>query len=336
MNGADEQQQDEPTAKDYYFDSYAHFGIHEEMLKDTVRTRSYQTAISNSAHLLKGKIVLDVGCGTGILSLFAAKAGAKHVYGVECSAIATQARRIVADNGYQDRVTIIKGKVEDIKLPVDQVDVIISEWMGYFLFYESMLDTVIWARDKWLKPDGMILPDKATVCLLGIEDGEYRAEKIDFWDNVYGFNMSSIKEVAITEPLVDVVDANQIATQPCVLKQIDILTMSKEDATFEVPFKLRATRNDYIHAFVAYFDIAFTQCHKPVTFSTSPRARQTHWKQTVFYLEDTIVVCEGETIEGTLACKPNAKNNRDLDISISYTFKGAHCTTSSTQQYKMR
>ena len=59
----------------------------------------------------KDKIVLDIGCGTGILSLFCAKAGAKHVYGIECSAIAEQAEAIVKANGYDDRVTIIKGKV---------------------------------------------------------------------------------------------------------------------------------------------------------------------------------------------------------------------------------
>lgn len=47
-------------------------------------------------------------------------------------------------------VTIIKGKVEEVELPVDKVDIIISEWMGYCLFYESMLNTVIYARDKWL------------------------------------------------------------------------------------------------------------------------------------------------------------------------------------------
>ena len=55
---------------------------------------------------------------------------------------------------------MIKGKVEEIELPVPQVDVIISEWMGYFLLYESMLDTVLYARDKWLvKDNGIIMPD---------------------------------------------------------------------------------------------------------------------------------------------------------------------------------
>lgn len=52
------------------------------MIKDSVRTGSYRAAIMNNGHLFKGKTVLDVGCGTGILSMFAAKAGAKHVTGV--------------------------------------------------------------------------------------------------------------------------------------------------------------------------------------------------------------------------------------------------------------
>ena len=70
------------TSKDYYFDSYAHFGIHEEMLKDEVRTVTYRNSMYHNSHLFKNKIVMDIGCGTGILCMFAAKAGAKRVIGV--------------------------------------------------------------------------------------------------------------------------------------------------------------------------------------------------------------------------------------------------------------
>lgn len=76
-------------------------------------------------------------------------------------------------------IECIKGKIEEIELPVQHVDIIVSEWMGYFLFYESMLNSVVFARDKWLAPGGIILPDKASVYIAGIEDGDYKDEKIN-------------------------------------------------------------------------------------------------------------------------------------------------------------
>lgn len=197
---------DDLTSKDYYFDSYSHHGIHEEMLKDQVRTRTYQMAILNNKHLFEGKIVLDVGCGTGILSMFAVQAGAAHVYGVDCSGIIESARRIVRDNGMEDKITLIKGKIEEIDLPIKDVDIIVSEWMGYFLLYESMLNTVLYARDKWLKPGGVIFPDKAVMYISALEDEQMKYERIDFWENVYGFDMSALKEAALKEPVVDIVD----------------------------------------------------------------------------------------------------------------------------------
>jgi len=81
---------------------------------------------------------------------------------------------------------------------------------------------------------------------------------------------------------------------------------------------MQVRRTDYIHALIAWFDIEFSACHKPVRFSTGPHTKYTHWKQTVFYLQDVLTVEVGEQIKGVLACKPNKDNRRDLDIAIEY------------------
>ena len=255
--GDGEEEENDMTAKDYYFDSYSHFGIHEEMLKDTVRTRSYERAISRCAHLIRGKTVLDVGCGTGILSLFCARAGAKRVFGVECSAIAKTAQEVVKENGMEDIVRIVRGKVEEVELPFDEgeepyVDVIVSEWMGYFLVYEAMLKSVAIARERWLREGGLVMPGSARLLLCGIEDGEYRKEKIDYWDNVYGFKMTCIRKLAIQEPLVDTVAAEQVCTTSSVVCRLDIGKIESEKTAepFSAPFRLLGTRSDIVHAFV--------------------------------------------------------------------------------------
>jgi len=329
---------EEMTSKDYYFDSYAHFGIHEEMLKDEVRTLTYRNSMWHNKHLFKGKVVLDVGCGTGILSMFAAKAGAKMVIGVDMSSIVDHAKQIVKDNKLDDVVTIIRGKVEEISLPegVEKVDIIISEWMGYCLFYESMLDTVLYARDKWLAPNGLMFPDRATLYVCGIEDRQYKDDKIHWWDEVYGFDMSCIRKVALTEPLVDTVDCNQVVTNSCLIKEIDIQTCTKEDIPFTSPFHLQIKRNDYMQALVTYFNIEFTKCHKRVGFSTAPEARYTHWKQTVFYLDDYLTCKKGDEVTGVFSMKPNTRNVRDLDFEIKVDFNGELGSVSESNTYRMR
>ncbi|XP_064480874.1 protein arginine N-methyltransferase 1-like isoform X5 [Ornithodoros turicata] len=336
MHGLSTFRPEEMTSKDYYFDSYAHFGIHEEMLKDEVRTLTYRNSMYHNKHLFKGKVVLDIGCGTGILSMFAAKAGAAKVFGIECSGIVEHAERIVRENHLDNVVTIVKGKVEEVVLPVDKVDIIISEWMGYCLFYESMLDTVLYARDKWLAPGGLMFPDRATLFICCIEDRQYKDEKINWWDSVYGFNMSCIRKVAISEPLVDVVDPKQVVTNACLLKEVDLYTVKVEDLSFSSPFHLQVRRDDYIQAFVTFFNVEFTKCHKRTGFSTAPEAAYTHWKQTVFYFDDYMTVKKGEEICGVFCMKPNPKNKRDLDFSIDVDFKGDLSELSESFTYRMR
>jgi len=306
-------------------------------LKDEVRTRSYRDSIYQNRHLFKDKIVLDVGCGTAILSMFAVKAGAKHVIGVDMSTIIEKAKEIVERNGMTSKITLLQGKMEEVELPFPKVDIIISEWMGYFLLYESMLDTVLYARDKYLVKDGLIFPDKATIFMAGIEDGEYKEEKIGFWDNVWGFDYTPLKATAMTEPLVDTVDIKAVVTDPAAIITLDLYTVQPADLAFSLPFSLHVRRNDFVHALIAWFDIEFSRCHKPIRFSTGPHTKYTHWKQTVFYLPDMLTVEAGETITGVLDNKPNEKNKRDLDIKISYKLDAndMHRQAAGEGSYKM-
>ncbi|KZZ96028.1 protein arginine N-methyltransferase 1 [Moelleriella libera RCEF 2490] len=345
---------DEVSWADLFCAASRNAGIHEEMLKDEVRTRSYMNAIVQNKHLFKDKVVLDVGCGTAILSMnkmkndnmrkltrrnrrFAAKAGAKHVIGVDMSSIIFKAREIVKINGFSDKITLIQGKMEEIELPFPKVDIIISEWMGYFLLYESMLDTVLYARDKYLEKDGLIFPDKATIFFAGIEDGDYKEEKIGFWDSVYGFDYTPLKETALSEPLVDMVELKAVVTDPTAVLTLDLYTCTTADLAFNSAFKLSVKRDDFIHALVSWFDIDFSACHKPIRFSTGPHTKYTHWKQTVFYLKDVLTVQDGEEVSCNLQVKPNAKNRRDLDIDIQYEFDTPDATrsTSGSCSYNM-
>ena len=150
---------------------------------------------------------------------------------------------------------------------------------------------------------------------------EQCTDMLAVWDNVYGFDYTPLKLTALTEPLVDTVELKAVVTDPCAVITLDLYTVTPADLTFALPFNLSVRRTDYIHALIAWFDIEFSACHKPVRFSTGPHTKYTHWKQTVFYLSDVLTVEEGEQVQGQLACRPNDKNRRDLDIAINYSLQ---------------
>ena len=128
--------------------------------------------------------------------------------------------------------------MEELELPVKNVDIIISEWMGYFLLYESMLDCVLDARDKYLAPDGKMFPDRAQLFMASIEDESYKTQKKSFWHNVYGVDMRCLGNAAIKEPLVDTVGADMINSSTTQILDLNLRTMKKEDVEFASEYSI--------------------------------------------------------------------------------------------------
>jgi protein arginine N-methyltransferase 3 len=317
-----------------YFIGYAHYGIHEEMLKDKVRTETYRDSMYKNKDYFKGKVVLDVGCGSGILSMFAAQSGAAKVIGVDNSSVLTTAAKIIKQNGLDHIITLVRGKIEEVTLPVEQVDIIISEWMGYFLVFESMMDSVIFARDKWLKPGGIVLPDECSMYLVAMIDDERVASRMTFWDDVYGFKMDALKEHLYPEPDVTIINPNALASKPFLLKEIDVSTTTV-DYEFSTPFALKMEKDGVCAMLEVHFDIGFVKgLPEPVYFSTGPKATPTHWKQTLFYLQTPMTVAAGDVIEGKLSatrCAP-PDDPRHWLMEIEYKTGAMELCT---QKYRM-
>ena len=154
---------------------------------------------------------------------------------------------------------------------------------------------------------------------------------------MYGFDYSPVKETALAEPLVDTVEVKAAVTDPVPVLTLDLYKCTTADLAFTVPFKLAARRDDFVHALVAWFDIDFTACHKPIRFSTGPHTKYTHWKQTVFYLNEVLTVQQGEEISCNLVVRPNDQNRRDLDIKLEYQLEtpDGHRFGQGTCLYKM-
>ena len=109
-------------------------------------------------------------------------------------------------------------RCELIPIILFQFDVIVSEWMGYFLLFESMLDTVLYARERWLKPDGIMLPDNCSLFLTATSETTFQERNLDYWNDVYGFKMTCMRNAVVQEASVMLVNDKYIATDSCLLK----------------------------------------------------------------------------------------------------------------------
>ncbi len=308
-----------------------------------MRTDAYRDFIYNHKDIFAGKTVLDVGCGTGILSMFCAKAGASRVIAVDNSAIIDKARENIFNNGFGSKITCLRGKIEEVTLPVDKVDIIVSEWMGYCLLYEAMLDSVIWARDKYLKPDGLMVPSHMNMWVAPVADPDYIADHISFWRDVYGFDMKAMQAGITDEAQVLYMPAKTLCAEPFPFLQLSLHTTTVKDLVFKRKWSGKLTQQiDALDGFVIRFDSFFMPSRddsvpqdakaeewvkaekKGVAFTTGPNGKETHWRQSVMLIDNTkeepLGRREGVVLNGELEYSVPEDNSRALNVGMTWKF----------------
>ncbi|OQV22606.1 Protein arginine N-methyltransferase 3 [Hypsibius exemplaris] len=298
-----------------YFDSYSGFNIHCEMLRDKVRTETYREAINA---VVRGKDVLDIGCGSGVLSCFAARAGAKRVVAVDKADIIEHAHDIARANGLEKLIQFVHGDLDRVKLPVDKVDVIVSEWMGYFLLFEGMLDSVIAARDKYLSPTGTLIPSSASLYLTALSDEEDWKTTVGFWGDAYGLKFDCLRRHTLRYPSVHAADPTAVVSSTITLRAFDLMKCRVEDLDFSTETTFTPIKSCNITALVGFFDVGYDVAsgeHK-VMFCTSPADTTTHWAQSVFYLDKVFPVEQGLPVSLTADIRKTRDDKRGLTVTF--------------------
>jgi SAM-dependent methyltransferase len=260
------------------------------MLQDRARVTAYRRAIAEVVR--EGDVVLDLGSGTGLLGFFACQAGARRVYAIEQNDTIECARKLAAANGYQDKVVFVRGNSTTVELP-EQVDAIVSEMLGYYCLEEDLTRFVVDARQRFLKPGGALLPERAWMFLAPVEASDIYERHIAFWGHsLEGLDYSIVRPAAADERYVlSLPAAGLLAKAECV-KELDFDSVGPDVAlNHEVRFAVEW--KGILHGLAGWFD---AQLSPRVRLTTAPDAEPTHWHQTFFPVAEPVPVSAGDAV----------------------------------------
>jgi predicted RNA methylase len=283
---------------------YGEFEVHRTMIRDRVRTEAFRRAIN--AVVRPGDIVLDVGAGSGILSVFAARAGAARVYAVERTPIAGLAEQLAAANEVAETVTVIHGDVMEIELP-EQVDVIVSEWLGGFGIDEGMLAPVIAARDRWLKAGGVMIPQTVTAWTALVHD-RYLADMIEFLrEDPFGLKLEVLVETTVNEIIYSGtfrhLAADDTRSEPGRLwtTNADRIPLEQAQAAHQAETLLPVHDHGTANALALWFS---AELAAGIPLSVGPGDPPTHWGMTTAPLRSPVKLTPGIVVRARVRTAP--------------------------------
>ncbi|KAM5151871.1 LOW QUALITY PROTEIN: protein arginine N-methyltransferase 2 [Mantella aurantiaca] len=350
VNDEDDAEDNDPWQDEEYYGSYRTLKLHLEMLSDQPRTQNYRNIILRNSSALKGKRILDLGCGTGIISFFCAQLSQPDVvYAVEASDIAEQTNRLVEENGFSGMVKVIP---EELMLP-SRVDVLVSEWMGTCLVVNTIVRQTISASNLYMVEWTLHLVVFQDLCRSPNVDLLVQQKKGEIFLYVQGStgresgcsvgseqsDLPMAVQEFLSKPKPDyVLNPDDCLSEPSVLLNLNMKTLKIEDLEkMSGPFTFHVTRDGLFHGFTTWFSVQFhnIENQEHVELNTGPFNPLTHWKHTLFMLDEPIQIHKGDRIEGSAVFNRNPCWRRHLSVTLNWSVTEESATTAHNVGFKV-
>lgn len=260
--------------------AYTDLSEHQWMIQDQIRTSSYEEALRRA--ITPDDVVLDFGCGLGILAMLAARAGARKVYAVDRLPIVRLAQAVARKNGLTG-IDFLHAPDGAFDLP-EQVSVIVSEVLGHFAVHEGLLTPLCAARDRHLAPGGRMIPGRVLLKAGLVSDPAGHQRRSYFQTRPYGLDFSPVAHWMFSEISSAHFTPDQVLS-PVVMATLDMATLSGPVPVVEA--ELDPERACPVHGVAAWFE---ADLGHGVTFDCGPWSPRMHWGQLLFPFAEPLLV----------------------------------------------
>ena len=259
------------------------------MVADTVRMTAYREALARC--IRPGDVLVDLGAGTGIMSLLACQLGAARVHAIEPSGALAVARELAAVNGYADRIEFHQRLSHEVSLE-RPADVLVSDLRGVLPVHGAHFEAVMDARKRLLRPGGAQIPLRDNVFATLVADAQLHAETLQVWrDGAFGLDLSpALRWAAHQVRKVDLA-RSQLVGEPALVMQIDYAALDTPNARGEAQWQIE--RAETVHGLGAWFD---TVLAPGIGFSNAPDRPRVIYGQAFFPFPEPVSLQAGDRV----------------------------------------
>lgn len=267
------------------------------LLLDEARTHSFERAIQQTVH--PGDVVLDLGCGSGVLSFFACRAGARRVYAIEVEATIAIAKILARQNGFANRVVFLQGLSTQMELP-EKADVLVTETIGNFGLEEGILGWVMDARQRLLKEGSRIVPATLTLFIAPLELGTAYQKLGDWGSDQYGLDFSAVRALSANQLVWPYFSPQDLLGEPAELAHIRLSDVRSDQVKAETILTIQ--RQGILQGLGGWFQASLVP---EITISNAPGSATPSWRQAFLPFERPVEVSGGERFKTALHVAEN-------------------------------